>query len=77
MTAKDKDLLGRIDERVKAIHDKLDTVLDDNREQWKVLNNHKQDITKHQTYFKVVGWVLGSGTALGILTQGAIAFFNK
>ena len=76
MSPKEKELLGRIDERIKAMDYKLDTVLSDNTEQWKVLNNHKQELTRHTTYFKVIGYVLGSGTILTILANGILAYIK-
>lgn len=76
MTHKDRDLLIRIDERLKSLHDKVDVVIGDNTEQWKKINVHEQKINKHQTYFKMAGYVIGASGMLGILAKAVSAILQ-
>lgn len=76
MAPKDKDLLIRLDQKMDDLKGHLERMEGDNTEQFKILNRHDKQLTQHGTYFKVMGWIVGSGTAVTVLVNGALALLR-
>jgi hypothetical protein len=70
------EFLARLDQKMDDLKGHLERIEEDNTEQFKVLHVHSDQLTKHGTYFKVMGWVLGSGTAVTVIVNGAMALLK-
>lgn len=71
MTSDEKDeLLIRIDERVGTLHSAWEEIRP-------VVAKTAEIVTKHQTYFRIIGWVVSSGTILSILGKGIFAYVKS
>lgn len=72
----DHDILIRIDERTQTTDKKVDKILASDEKQWTEIRHLKYGHERFKGFFKGVGIILGTVTAISGLVFGAVRLFG-